>query len=126
MGLAASCAANCVGARARLERFLREAEDAGRVMEAGVARRGLGLTCYFAGDFVEARSPLRTGARRVSIPSATRRLAERFGDDTGDCRDRPILALTTWHLGEVDRARELIEQANRRATELGHVATHAH
>jgi hypothetical protein len=31
------------------------------------------------------------------------------------------LALTAWQLGEVDRARELIETANRRAAELGHV-----
>ena len=31
------------------------------------------------------------------------------------------LAITMWQLGEVDRARELIEMANRRAAELGHV-----
>ena len=31
-----------------------------------------------------------------------------------------------WQLGEVDRARELIEQANRRASELGHAPSMAH
>jgi hypothetical protein len=31
------------------------------------------------------------------------------------------LAMTTWQLGEVDRARVLIEVANRRAVDLGHV-----
>ena len=36
------------------------------------------------------------------------------------------LAVTMWQLGEVDRARELIEAANRRAAELGHVPSMAH
>jgi tetratricopeptide (TPR) repeat protein len=36
------------------------------------------------------------------------------------------LALTSWQLGEVERARELIETANRRATELGHFPSMAH
>ncbi len=36
------------------------------------------------------------------------------------------LAITTWQLGEVDRARELIEMANRRAAELGHVPSMGH
>ena len=36
--------------------FLKEAEDTGRVVEAGVARRGLALACYQAGDFLEART----------------------------------------------------------------------
>jgi hypothetical protein len=31
-----------------------------------------------------------------------------------------------WQLGEVERARELIEQANRRASELGHAPSKAH
>ena len=36
------------------------------------------------------------------------------------------LALTSWQLGEVDRARELIDQANRRGKELGHAPSMAH
>ena len=36
--------------------FLRQAEEAGRMTEVGVARRGLGLISYFLGDFIEARS----------------------------------------------------------------------
>jgi hypothetical protein len=31
------------------------------------------------------------------------------------------LAITSWQLGKIDRARELIEAANRRAADLGHV-----
>ena len=37
-----------------------------------------------------------------------------------------VLAVTRWQLGEVDRARELIEQANRRGNELGHGPSMAH
>ena len=37
-----------------------------------------------------------------------------------------ILASVVWHFGEVERARLLIEQAMRRARELGHPATIAH
>ena len=36
-----------------------------------------------------------------------------------------LLALVSWYLGEVDRARELIEAANRRAAEIGHVPSMA-
>jgi hypothetical protein len=35
--------------------FLKEAEDTGRVVEAGVAGRGLALASYLAADFLEAR-----------------------------------------------------------------------
>ena len=36
------------------------------------------------------------------------------------------LAVTMWQLGEVDRARELVEAVNRRAAELGHAPSMAH
>ena len=42
-------------ARALASAFLHEAETSGRVAEAGVALRGLGLMAYFSGEFVEAR-----------------------------------------------------------------------
>ena len=35
------------------------------------------------------------------------------------------LALTNWQLGEIGRARELIDEANRRADEIGHVPSKA-
>ena len=44
---------------------------------------------------------------------------ERFGDDTGAVA-MSYLALTTWQLGEVERARELIDTANQRAAKIGH------
>src|SRR6516165_4296180 len=37
-----------------------------------------------------------------------------------------VLAVTMWQSGEVDRARELIEQAIRRGSELGHPPSMSH
>src|SRR5260370_30034069 len=42
-------------ARALESSFLKEAEDTGRVVEAGVARRGLAVACYQARDFLAAQ-----------------------------------------------------------------------
>ena len=36
--------------------FLKEAEDAGRLVEVGVARRGLAQACYLSGEFLQART----------------------------------------------------------------------
>ena len=44
---------------------------------------------------------------------------ERFGDDTGAVA-MSYLALTSWQLGEVERARVLIDTANQRAAKIGH------
>src|SRR5262249_14482386 len=43
-------------ARELASAFLLEAERLGRVVEAGVARRGLAVACYQAGDLLEART----------------------------------------------------------------------
>ena len=98
--------------------FLREAEEAGRVTEAGVARRGLALISNLHGDFVEARTHCER-ALAISDPEHEEEARERYGEYTGTVATA-CLAVTTWHLGEIERARELIEIANRRATELGH------
>ncbi len=45
----------------------------------------------------------------------------RFGNDT-QVSATNFLALTEWHLGEFERARQLIDESTRRANELGHVA----
>ena len=86
----------CAGARTKLPE---EAEDAGRVVEAGVARRGLALASYLALIF-SRRGPLRAGSRGL-------RRRERKGD-TGTLPDATgplvvsVLAVTMWQLGEVD------------------------
>jgi len=104
--------------------FLKEAEDTGRVVEAGVARRGLALACYQAGDFLEAQIHCER-ALEVCNVEHDRESQERFHDATGPIVTS-VLAVTMWQLGEVDRARELIEQANRRGSELGHGPSMTH
>jgi class 3 adenylate cyclase/tetratricopeptide (TPR) repeat protein len=103
--------------------FLKEAENAGRVVEAGVARRCLAFTCYDAGAFAEARTHCER-ALDVCDPERDRETRERFGEDPGTMA-MSCLALTTWQLGEVGRAREWIDAANRRTTELGHAPSMA-
>jgi tetratricopeptide (TPR) repeat protein len=104
--------------------FLKEAEDTGRIVEAGVARRGLALACYQAGDFIEARNHCER-ALEACNPENERETQERFQGATGPWVTA-VLAVTMWQLGEVDRARELIEQANQRASDLGYAASMAH
>ena len=54
--------------------FLREAEDAGRVEEAGIANFWLGLVAYWHGT-LSRRGPILSGAS----PLATRTPTRRFG-----------------------------------------------
>ena len=58
-------------------------------------------------------------------PERDRESRERFSEDTG-LTAMSWLALALWQLGEVDRARELVGMANRRAAELGHAPSMAH
>jgi predicted ATPase len=105
-------------AREVAETCLREAEAEGRATDAGDARRMLGLVCLYQGDLKAARSVLERAFCEY-VP-------ERDGEARLPARDvgaAAFLALTEWHLGEVERARQLIDYATRRADELGHVAT---
>jgi predicted ATPase/class 3 adenylate cyclase len=106
-------------ARELASAFLREAENAGRLTEAGVAHRGLAFMSFLAGDFLDARRHCELALATCS-PERNQEARERSGEDTEPVA-MAMLALTSWLLGEVDRARELIEQANRRAAEIGHV-----
>jgi predicted ATPase len=104
--------------------MLREAEDTDHRMEASVARRGLALIYYFSGAFLEARSQCERALADCD-PERDQEVRERFGDDIGTVV-MSILAVTAWTLGEVDRARELIDGSTRRATKLGHRVSEAH
>ena len=101
------------------ETFLREAEAEGRAMEAGAARRMLGYILFAQGDFKAARSILE----RALADYVAERDGEtqfRFNRDT-EVTLAAYLAVAEWHLGEFERARQLIA-AIQRANELGHVA----
>jgi tetratricopeptide (TPR) repeat protein len=104
--------------------FLKEAEATGRAVEAGVARRCLALAYYQAADFLEARFHCER-ALEACDPECERETQERFHDATGPIV-MSVLAVTMWQLGEIGRARELIDQANRRGSELGHGPSMVH
>ena len=109
-------------AREMASAFLREAEEAGRVWEAGAANAMLGLIAYWHGDFVEARTRCeRALAAREASPDP--KVSGRFGH--GSTYASSFLAATTWQLGEVERARELINSATQRASEIGHIGAMA-
>jgi class 3 adenylate cyclase len=108
-------------AHAEAEAFLREAEAEGRPREAGVGRRVLGFVSLLLGDLESARKALK---RTLSdyVHERDRETLFRFGNDTRVSATN-FLALTEWHLGELERARQLSEESNRCAAELGHAAS---
>jgi class 3 adenylate cyclase/predicted ATPase len=106
-------------ARETAEVFLREAEAEGRATEAGVACRVLGFVLLKFGDLQAARSVLER-ALGDYVRERDEETMFRFGNDT-QVSATNFLALTEWHLGELERARELTDKSTRRAAELGHV-----
>ena len=87
--------------------------------EAGVAHRASGITCWFAGEYREARDHLER-ALAMFQPGRDDELAFRLGVDPGTAA-MAYLAITSWPLGEVDRARSLIERMQTRMADLTHV-----
>ena len=93
-------------------------------MEAGVARRGVAWACYQAADFLEARNHCERTLEACN-PENESETQERFQNATGPLV-MSVLAVTMWQLGEVDRAREMIDQANSRGSKLDHGPSMAH
>jgi class 3 adenylate cyclase/tetratricopeptide (TPR) repeat protein len=106
-------------AREKAESFLREAEAEGRATEAGVARRVLGIVLLHMGDLQSSRTVLERALGDYD-PERDDETMHRFGNDT-QVSATNFLALNAWHLGELERARRLIDGSTRRAAELGHV-----
>jgi tetratricopeptide (TPR) repeat protein len=111
-------------ARDRAETFLREAEAEGRAMEAGAARRMLGLVLLHQGNLNAARLVLEQ-ALADYLPERDATTQFRFGRDT-EVSAAAYLALTYWQLGKLELARQSTDRALRRADELGSVAARAH
>jgi tetratricopeptide (TPR) repeat protein len=107
-------------AHAAANTFLREAKAEGRDTEAGVARRVLGFVLLKLGDLQAARFVLER-ALSDYVRERDGESLSRFGNDT-QVSATNFLALTEWHLGELERARQLLDESSRRAAELGHVA----
>jgi class 3 adenylate cyclase/predicted ATPase len=110
-------------ARETAESFLREAENAGRMTEAAAARRNVGQARLWQGDFVGARTNLAEALRTYDA-ERDRDAKFRFGPDTGSGA-AGFLALASWALGDVERARALSEEASARADETAHAPTRA-
>ena len=107
--------------RAHSAAFLSDLEARPNSPEASVAHRAAGITCWFAGDYREARDRLER-ALALFEPGRDDDLAYRFGWDPGVAA-MANLAAATWPLGEVDRAISLIDRMKTRAAGLTHVGT---
>ncbi len=107
--------------RAYAAAFLSDVEARPDSPEAGVAHRAAGLTCWFAGEYREARDHFER-ALALFQPSRDDDLAFRFGLDAG-VGAMAYLAIASWPLGEVERAISLIDRMQTRMTDLTHVGT---
>ncbi len=108
-------------AREIAETFLRDSEGSGRMMEAAVANRNLGMACLYQGALGDAQKHL-SEALRLYNPERDREAKFRFGADTAAAA-AIYLAQTNWYLGETSRALALTEEAGRRAGESSHPPT---
>ena len=108
-------------ARTTANSFLRDAETAASPAEAGAARRALGQTYLWQGDFREAKIHFQE-ALKIYDPDRDREVKFRFGMDTG-VGSKALLAVANWVLGDAVRARELMKGALALAVELDHVPT---
>jgi len=106
------------------EEFLHDAECRPGLPEAGVAHRVFGGTCWFLGDFVAARRHLEQALAGYD-PERDRSLAFQFGQDVV-VSAMINLAHVLWPLGELERARRLVEEALTLAMRSGHVPTMAY
>ena len=107
--------------RAHAAAFLSDVEAKPDSPEAGVAHRAAGVTCWFAGEYRDARDHLER-ALALFKPGRDDDLAFRFGNDAG-VSTMANLAAASWALGEVDRAISLIDRMQTRIAALTHVGT---
>ena len=98
-----------------------EADSAARMPEVATAHRMLGFTLLMQCDLTGARAHLEQ-ALRTYDPRWDRDSKLRVSMDPGPAA-AAYLAWTNWLLGEVGRARELIEESVARAAEAAHVPT---
>jgi predicted ATPase len=107
--------------RAYAAAFLADVEASPDSPEACVAHRCAGATCWFAGEYAQARDNLER-ALALFQPGRDDDLAFRFGLEPGVAA-MFYLALVSWPLGNVDRAISLIDRMQTRIADLTHVGT---
>ena len=104
--------------RAHAAAFLNDVAAKPESPEAGVAHRTAGITCWFAGEYREARDHLER-ALALFEPGRDDDLTFRFGLDPG-IATMVNLANASWPLGEVDHAVSLIDRAQLRSADFTH------
>ena len=109
--------------RALAATFLADASAVPNSPEAGVAERIMANTHWYAGSFRKSRAH-HERAIALFKPGRDDDLAFRFGYDPG-VGAMAAAAMSFWVLGEVDRAVDLMNQAEARYAGLAHAATRA-
>ena len=110
--------------RAHAETFLNDVAARPNSPEAGVAHRAAGITCWFAGEYREARDHLER-ALALFQPGRDDDLAFRFGHDAG-VAVMSYLSIASWPLGDVKRALLLADGVRERIASVTHVGTRAY
>jgi predicted ATPase len=108
-------------ARATAISFSWDAEKGASPTEAGAARRVLGQTCLWQGDFSEAQTHFEE-ALKIYDSERDREVKFRFGMDTA-AGSKALLAIVKWLFGEAAQADQLIESAVTLAVEFDHVGS---
>jgi class 3 adenylate cyclase/predicted ATPase len=104
--------------------FLRDAADTPGTAEFVMGHRIVGMTDWFDGNYLGAREHLERAVESYDR-KRHRALMFRYGQDIGiPCM--VFLALTLWPLGEIVRARRLVDEAVTYASTTQHVATIAY
>ena len=89
--------------------------------EASVAHRVMGMTCWFAGEYREARDRIER-ALALFQPGRDDDLAFRFGLDPGVAA-MAYLAIVSWPLGDVDHAYSLVDRLHARIACVTHIGS---
>ncbi|MBV8795303.1 MAG: hypothetical protein JO136_10250 [Hyphomicrobiales bacterium] len=103
------------------ESFLRDAETEGRMTEAVVARRNVGIARLYQGEFIGAKANLAE-ALRTYDPERDGDAKFRFGADPAAVATGYLMQ-ASWALGDVERARALGQEALARADATAHAVT---
>jgi hypothetical protein len=103
------------------EAFLADADSEGDDEARSVAESMLGVIHYFTGQFAMARDVLELATRRRHVRAHAERRFQ-FGVDI-NIGATVYLGLTLWILGDFERSKATLEDADRRAIELGHKPT---
>ncbi|MBV9288182.1 MAG: AAA family ATPase, partial [Hyphomicrobiales bacterium] len=103
--------------------LLCEAEERKRIWETGVAHTWLGIIAFWEGDFAAARTYYER-ALHAHDPNPDPRIWERLGDYKSI--GSSYFASVLWQLGDLERAREMVDWGTRRAGEVGNISAIGH